>query len=329
MKGFDPKFADFPDYILGITHEIWEDRGVDTLNHYYAPDLVVRSPEAVVVGNQTVIAATNATLAEFPDRQLLGEDVIWSGTPEAGMLSSHRILSTATHANDGVYGQATGRQLIYRVIADCHAKNNAIDDEWLIRDQGAIARQLGLHPKDLAAQQISAQGGPEDCTKPFTPDIDQPGPYQGNGNDNEWGQRLCEILTKIMEDDQEVFHAHYDRAVQGEYPGGRTTHGWNGTSDFWVGLRSAFPSARIEIHHQIGRDDPLMPPRAAVRWSLSGAHDGPGLFGDPTGAKIYVLGITHAEFGSLGAAPPKLRREWTLCDETAIWKQIILQTGEL
>ena len=27
MKGFDPKFADFPDYIIGITREIWEDRG--------------------------------------------------------------------------------------------------------------------------------------------------------------------------------------------------------------------------------------------------------------------------------------------------------------
>ena len=33
-----------------------------------------------------------ATLAEFPDRMLLGEDVIWSGTPEEGMLSSHRIF---------------------------------------------------------------------------------------------------------------------------------------------------------------------------------------------------------------------------------------------
>ena len=34
MKGFDPKFADFPDYILKITQEIWEDRGIATLNHY-------------------------------------------------------------------------------------------------------------------------------------------------------------------------------------------------------------------------------------------------------------------------------------------------------
>jgi hypothetical protein len=40
---------------------------------------------------------------------------------------------------------------------------------------------------------------------------------------------------------------------------------------------------------------------------------------------VYVLGITHAEFGPWG-----LRREYTLFyDETAIWKQILLQTGEV
>jgi len=71
----------------------------------------------VVVGNQDVIAATMATLAEFPDRALLGEDVIWSGTPEAGMLSSHRLLSTATHSRPGAYGAPTGTRLQYRIIA--------------------------------------------------------------------------------------------------------------------------------------------------------------------------------------------------------------------
>ncbi|MEO0391425.1 MAG: nuclear transport factor 2 family protein, partial [Pseudomonadota bacterium] len=117
MKGFSNRWADFPDYIIGITKEIWEDRGIATLHHYYAPDIVVRSPASVVVGNEKVIGATMATLAEFPDRELLGEDVIWSGTPEDGMLSSHRIISTATHSADGVYGKATGKQLRYRILA--------------------------------------------------------------------------------------------------------------------------------------------------------------------------------------------------------------------
>ena len=66
MQGFDSKFKDFPDYIIGITREIWENRGIATLHHYYSDDIVVRSPGSVVVGNVDVIGATMATLAEFP-----------------------------------------------------------------------------------------------------------------------------------------------------------------------------------------------------------------------------------------------------------------------
>ena len=128
MKGFDQKFRDLPDYIIGITREIWEDRGIATLRRYYGAEIAVRSPAAVVIGNEGVIAATMATLAEFPDRTLLGEDVIWSGDEESGFLSSHRLLSTATHAGDGAYGAATGRQLRYRIIADCFARDNQISD---------------------------------------------------------------------------------------------------------------------------------------------------------------------------------------------------------
>ena len=198
MQGFSNRFRDFPDYIIGITKEIWEDRGIATLHDYYAPDIVVRSPASVVIGNQNVIGATMATLAEFPDRQLLGEDVIWSGTPEEGMLSSHRIFSTATHLGDGVYGAASGKTLRYRIIADCHARNNAIDDEWLIRDQTAIVRQIGWDAKDYAADLIAREGGPENAVRPLTPETDMPGPYKGKGNDNAWGATYADILTRIM-----------------------------------------------------------------------------------------------------------------------------------
>ncbi|MEM9552036.1 MAG: ester cyclase [Pseudomonadota bacterium] len=322
MKGQSNRWKDFPDYIIGITKEIWEDRGIATLHGYYAPDIVVRSPASVVVGNQAVINATLATLAEFPDRTLFGEDVIWSGTPEEGMLSSHRIVTTATHSGDGVYGKATNTALTYRIIADCHAFNDQINDEWLIRDQGAIVRQLGWDPKEYTARQIEKEGGPEASMHPFSPAIDQEGPYKGRGNENAWGAKYADILTRIMSADIAVISAEYDRAAQVEYPGGVTGHSHPAVDRFWVGLRAAFPSATFTIEHQIGREDPLMPPRAAIRWSLHGRHDGWGVFGAPTGAEVYVMGASHAEFGPWG-----LRREYTLFDETAIWKQILLQTG--
>ena len=322
MKGFSDQFTDFPDYILGITKEIWENRGLSTLNHYYSEDIPVRSPGSIVFGNAGVIGATMATLAEFPDRRLLGEDVIWSGTPEEGMLSSHRILTTATHLGAGIYGKPTGAKLRYRVIADCHAINNQINDEWLIRDQGAVVRQLGWDPKEYAVDLIEREGGLGNCVQPFHPSIDKVGPYTGRGNDNEWGAKYADILKRIMSADLSVIPAEYDRAITGFYPGGVELISTDGVDDFWVKLRAAFPSSTFTIEHQIGREDPMMSPRAAIRWSLTGKHDGWGAFGKPSGAEVHVMGASHVEFGPWG-----IRREYTLYDETSIWKQIAMKTG--
>lgn len=322
MKGFSNRFTDFPDYILGITQEIWENRGLSALHHYYSEDIPVRSPGSIVFGNAGVIGATMATLAEFPDRRLLGEDVIWSGTPENGMLSSHRILTTATHLGNGIYGKATGTKLRYRVIADCHAINNQINDEWLIRDQGAVVRQLGWNPKEYAIDLIEREGGPDNCVQPFHPSIDKAGPYTGRGNDNEWGAKYADILNRIMGADLGVIPAEYDRAITGFYPGGQELISTDGVDAFWIKLRAAFPSATFTIDHQIGREDPMMSPRAAIRWSLTGKHDGWGAFGKPSGAEVHVMGASHVEFGPWG-----IRREYTLYDETSIWKQIAMKTG--
>jgi predicted ester cyclase len=322
MKGFNPKFKDFPDYIISITKEIWEDRGIDTLNEYYGKDIVVRSPSSVVVGNQGVISATMATLAEFPDRTLLGEDVIWSGNEETGMLSSHRLHSTATHLGDGVYGKATGKQLRYRIIADCYAINNVITDEWLIRDQGAIVKQMGWDSKQYAIDLIDREGGPENCVKPFTPEIDIEGPYKGKGNDNEWGQKYADIISSMMNADMSTVEREYDRACNVAYPGGLEAISYPAIDRFWMGLRASFPNAKFTIDHQIGRDDPMMPPRAAIRFSLHGKHDGWGMFGQPTGKEVFIMCAAHAEFGPWG-----LRKEYVLFDETSVWKQIALQTG--
>ena len=324
MKGFDSKFSDFPDYILGITKEIWENRGLSTLDSYYAEDIIVRSPTSIVVGNKGVIGATMATLAEFPDRRLLGEDVIWSGTPEKGMLSSHRILSTATHAGHGIYGEATGKKVIYRVIADCHAIENKINDEWLVRDQGAIVRQLGTTPVDYTRSLILVEGGPDSCVKPFNPEDDIKGPYMERGNSNDWGKKYAAALSDIMNADFTSIRQNYDRAVLAELPGGRTAYSYDGIDEFWMGLRASFPNAKFEMHHTIGLDEKMLSPRSAIRWSLSGKHDGLGAFGKPTGADVYIMGISHAEFGPRG-----IRREFTVFDEVAIWKQILLHSGEV
>ncbi len=320
--GFDPRWTSEEDYILGITRAIWEDRGIHTLHDYYGPDLVVRSPASVIKGNSGIIAATEATLAEFPDRELLGEDVIWSEVSETAFLSSHRLICTATHSGPGMYGAPTGRRLAYRILADCYCEGNMVRDEWLVRDQGAIVRQMGMDPKDWTRDLIAREGGPEACVRPMTPATDVPGPYTGTGNENTWGTRLADIFQRIMESDFSTISKTYDRACELHYWGHAQGHGHALADRTWLGLRAAFPSATFAVEHKIGAETEHMPPRGAVRWSLFGRHDGHGTFGAPTGAEVYIMGITHAEFGPYG-----LRREWTLIDETAIWKQILLQTG--
>ncbi len=323
LDGFDPKWRDVPHYINGITAEIWEERRIGTLKQYYGEDLVVRSPASVVVGNDGIIAATMSTLAEFPDRALPGEDVIWCPA-EGGFLSSHRLICSATHLGFGAYGPPTRRRLEYRILADCYCSANAVLDEWLVRDQSAIVAQMGFDLVDWTRDQIAREGGPEACVKPFTPSLDVQGPYNGRGNDHEAGARLGSVLERIMAAEFSVISAEYDRAALLHYPQHFQGHGWGDADRFWLPLRASFPSARFEVHHVVGRSDPGMSPRAAVRWSLDGRHDGWGRFGAPTGVPVHVMGITHAEFG-----PDGLRREWTLVDETAIWKQILLGSGDV
>ena len=322
MKGFPNRFEDLPDYILKITKEIWEDRGLATLHHYYGPDIPLRFPSGLVRGNAAVIDGTLATLAEFPDRRCLGEDVIWSGDDEHGFLSSHRLVTSGTHTGFGSFGAPTGKRFTVRTIADCAARDGVIDDEWLIRDVGGQARQFGWEPADYARYQIDIEGGPEHCTRPFHPDHDIEGPYRSRGNDNAWGERLATVLTHVMDKDFAIIRQEYDRAVRTEHWGDRGDWSWDFPETDWMQLRSSFPSATFQVHHRIGREDPGTPNRAAVRWSLTGKHDGPGFFGAPTGAEVHVMGITHAEWGEWG-----LRREFTLIDEVAVWKQIHLHTG--
>lgn len=315
------EWRDFPDYIIDITRRIWEGRDIESLNRLYAPDIPVRTPMGVSRGNQGVIASTLATLAEFPDRQLLAEDVIWS---EAGghYLSSHRILSTGTHLGDGYFGTATGKRFAIRVIADCAARNGVIDDEWLVRDNGGLVRQLGGEPRSFAAHLIA--GG--SAKHPFTPEADNPGPYTARGNDHPWGAHYADTLRALMAG--KLAPGDYDRAALGEHAGARHLIGADAIAQSWLALRAAFPSATFTIHHQIGREDALMPPRAALRWSLNGTHDGWGAFGRPTGAPVHVMGMAHAEYGPFGPAGHSIRRECALYDEIAIWTQILLHTGE-
>ncbi|MEK9973380.1 MAG: hypothetical protein VW876_08060, partial [Deltaproteobacteria bacterium] len=131
-------------FILRITERIWEERHVEDIRQYYTADCRVETPAGITSNVEAVIQSTLETLNQFPDRQLLGEDVIWSEDQTDYFYSSHRIFSTMTHLGEGTFGKGTGARIGVRTIADCAVFKNQIYDEWLVRDHAAILSDIGL-----------------------------------------------------------------------------------------------------------------------------------------------------------------------------------------
>lgn len=324
LKGFDPEFKNFVDYILVITDRIWEGRGIDLIRRWYSKDCIVRTPMGISADVEVVVSGTAATLAEFPDRRLLGEDVIWSGseTDPHGYLSSHRILSTMTQKGSGMFGPASGKAVVARTIADCVAKDNQIYEEWLVRDQGAIAYQVGSTPEALAkamvARELELGKAPG-----FYREADEPAASYARALD----QTPAAQAYKDLYDD--VWNAQALRAIPRAYqfattleaPSAQRAIGHAGIDAWFTGYLASFPDAQFSCDHLIERNDPGLPTRVAMRWMVKAKHSGAGRFGAPTGAPIHLMGISHAEFFN-----GEIIREWILLDELAIWKQIHAHT---
>jgi len=322
MKGFDKKYKDFPDYILKITKQIWEGKDVDSIGKFYTDDIPVRSPFGITYGNKPVIEATYNTLKEFPNRQLLGEDVIWNGNDISGYHSSHRILSKGTHLGDGFYGKPTGKDIYYRVIADCACKDNQVYDEWIVRDQGAMVRQIGYTPKEFAQIMIDKEGGLEKANKLFNKNDIKPSDYNPEKiKENSAGERYSKILDNVFEEGYDF--NDYNRASSIYWPGNKLGHGREDISKLWNSLKSIFTDIKFTVEHVGYLNEPNKNPKASIRWFLEGIHSKDSEdYGKKTNSKLFIMGINHVELNQDGVI-----REWVLFDEVAIWKQILINSN--
>ncbi|WP_425098812.1 ester cyclase [Tropicibacter sp. S64] len=316
-SGSDPQFNVF---LTDTARLMRAERTLDgSLREAVHGHVIRRDALGIAFGRGAVQADLQGQMVAIPDQQALTEDVFSTGSQSLGLLGAQRLFLFGHHRGPGPFGAPTGRAVQYREMSEIYAKGNRISDIWSVRDHGAICSQLGLDPQALARELWS---GADPESMPFRPAIDQQGPYTGTGNHNQWGRAFAELLTRIVAGELQTITGQYDDACVLAYPGGVDGHGVAQAVQFWMGLRAAFPSAQFRIEHAMGLEEPLMPARAAVRWSLTGRHEGWGLFGAPSGAEVHVMGMSHAEFGPLG-----VRREWTLYDELAIWMQIVAHRG--
>lgn len=320
MPGFDPEFTDLDHYIRVITDRIWEGRRIDDIHTYYADPCTVETPSSVSTEVADVVSGTIATLAQFPDRRLLAEDIIQSGNADGGYLSSHRIISTMTHLGDGNFGKATRRKIHVRTIADCVCKDNRIIHEWLVRDQAAIAQQIGIEPRTLAQQWLDERGG---WNKPVA--LPAPAQYQSQVSCDPLAVAYAAAIeqcalsrTGAPPGAPPDAARTYDDAVHHLGPGGVTRYGQAEVAAYWQQLFRIFvPTSFVVEHLAVQRGDGRCD-RIALRWRANTIHQGAGAFGMATGKPVEIMGINHVECWR-----GRVLREWVLVDDIALWMQVL------
>ena len=314
IKGFDAEFTDLPDYIRVITDRIWEGRRIEDINKYYSSTCAVETPSNVSVGAQAVIDGTIATLAAFPDRRLLAEDIIVSGDVEGGFLSSHRIFSVMTHAGQGVFGLPSNQPVHARTIADCVCINNQIVHEWLVRDQAAIARHIGSNERDMAQAWIDRQGGFTKTTMPKAP-----APYVSTVDRQGEAQGVAQLLEQVFQyPKNSSLERFYAQDLISALPGGETAVGVHQIESFWRSVSSAIEVESFQIEHLVMNPRPGRSTAVAARWRVKGLHHFDGRYGQASGKHLEILAISHFEIQN-----GLIHLEWHLIDDVAVWMQVL------
>jgi predicted ester cyclase len=326
MEGFDPDYVDIVDYIVRVTHRIWEEKGIGLIYDTYNHNVIIHTTEGTFYGREKVVADTAKAQSAFTDLYSPAQDVIWTGNDKDGFHSSHRAIYMATNNGYSAYGPPTRRRVSRFVIAHCFVKENRIVEEWLTRDELATVRQLGYDPIELAKRMAArdAASGVRNPALESTGEIDRvlgqttPAPLPPLGRDFEpelfvrrvwhevWNWRLLNNLRQ-----------YYSQNYEGYVSSHRELYGMGDLSSYILALIAAFPDLVMNVDWVGFLGDSQKGYRVAVRWTMQGTHQGPGHYGDPSGKRIKLLGNTHY-FIKDG----KIAKEWTLFDEFALLKQI-------
>lgn len=327
LEGFDDDYVDIVDYIVRCTHKIWEEKGIGLIYSHYRHNAVIHTMDGTVYGRDRVIADSIKTMAAFPDVRLFADDVIWSGNDRDGFHSSHHITWVGRNTGYSIYGPPTGRKVVRRGIAHCFVKENRIVEEWIARDELSLIRQLGFDEFELARKMATrdavhkargprplAHGEVERVVGQSTPEILPP--KMGDGFDVEdfvrrsaheiWNWRL---LNKVDDD----YVPNYDCYTSTE----RRLYGRGDFKAYILAMLAAFPDARLTSDHICWLGNEQDGYRVAHRWTLQGTHEGPSAYGEPTGRRIRLLGITHYL-----VKDGKFVKESTVFDEFALLKQL-------
>lgn len=314
MAGFEPGYADIVDYIVRITEEIWVDRAIGRIYDTYDHACTIYSQYGVTRSVEEVVASTAGTLTGYPDGELHHLNVAWSGDEDQGFYSSHLGFSRSTNRGLSQWGPATGRPIGIRFAADCISRANKIHTEWLVRDNGAAVRQLGL---DLhaVAQKIAETPAPE--TQVLSPPtrllgqaprapLDLPTDTAEGWVrvmfDQLWNQRRLDRLPD-----------HYATDIVCHAGGGRVAVGLRNLSALILAVMTSIPDGTMAVEH-LSWSEETDGVVLAVRWRLEGSSARGGVLGDcPPGRPVFMMGVSHMRFHG-----GTIVEEWMVFDEVGV-----------
>jgi len=312
------------EYILGITFEIWEQRGIELIHQYYGEDTVVYGLDGITRGASQMVDGTRAMLKAFPDRLLLPDNVIWSGSREEGYYSSHRIVSPMTNDGPTLFGPATGKKVRILTIADCVVEEGVITLEWLLRDNHALIRQLGFDSIECAKIIAERRNAESDSW------IESEVGRLGEVGIPEFASELADPTTSTsifalqalannwaLGDEELMSNVYAPYAVAHRSPielySGRAAIG-----EHYSALRRAIDVSGISVDHVCMQPADSEGLHVAVRWTATGTHVGDYLGLSATDRPVYLLGSTHWRIEN-----DKVAGEWTVFDGLGVLSQLV------
>lgn len=308
---------DLVDYILGITFEIWEAGEVALIEQYYSPRTTVYALDGITRGSAAMIDGTHAMLRAFPDRLLLGDDVIGKGNARDG-YSSHRVLSPMTNTGASVFGAATNKQVRIMNMADCVVQEGVITLEWLARDNLALVRQLGFDVRESAS--VVANNRSDELSAWF---------------DSETSRLVAaapgESSSEVAGiDPQTILHAHWiggdESILENAYAEYVVLHrspvetisGRAAVSAHYARLRRAFNCTGASVDHVCVQSAGSSADHVATRWTVCAEHRGDFLGIKATGKPVLIMGVTHRRI-----VAGRIAVEWTVFDSLGVMAQLL------
>ena len=331
MRGFEPTYLDIVDYIVRDTSRIWDEQDIGYIYDTYAPGCRVYDDDGMKYGVERVVFETMQSINAFPDTRHYADEVIWAGDEDQGFATSHRAINVGHHTGPWRWGPPTGKKVNLWVIANCVTRDNAIFEEWVLYNAGARLAQLGIDLVE-AARTIGNNKIAVPLTEHQAAEVERiiggqvPTPYPADDHTPVDPARTFNVDYEV----RALFHNVYNRknlaAIDKAYAQNvrwnaatnRSGYGRSEVKAMARMLMSTFPDLGLHVDEVYWMGNDVDGYAVSVRWSASGTHRGYGLYGKPSGRRVFLWGLSQLYFQH-----GRIVEDWMLFNEMDVMAQIL------